>query len=69
MALTPFTKHLPALSFSMPQKPELMQKLRDLLEAGKLTPVIDKCYPLSEVSEALAYLTQGRAKGRILVPP
>jgi NADPH:quinone reductase-like Zn-dependent oxidoreductase len=41
--------------------------LKDLIEAGKLTPVIDRTYPLSEASHAIGYLAQGHARGKIVL--
>ena len=41
--------------------------LKEMLEAGKIVPVIDKCYSLSEVPEALRYLGEGHAKGKIVI--
>jgi NADPH:quinone reductase-like Zn-dependent oxidoreductase len=41
--------------------------LKDLLENGKVKPVIDRRYPLSEVPEALRYLEEGHAKGKIII--
>jgi NADPH:quinone reductase-like Zn-dependent oxidoreductase len=41
--------------------------IRDLIEAGKVTPVIDKCYRLSEVSEAIRHLEEGHARGKIVI--
>jgi NADPH:quinone reductase-like Zn-dependent oxidoreductase len=41
--------------------------LRDLVEAGKVTPVIDKTYTLSEVPQALEYLETGRARGKVVI--
>ena len=41
--------------------------MSELLEAGKVVPVIDKCYPLSEVPEALRYLGEGRARGKVVI--
>jgi NADPH:quinone reductase-like Zn-dependent oxidoreductase len=38
-----------------------------LMEAGKVTPVIDKRYPLSEVPEALRYLEEGHARGKVVI--
>ena len=41
--------------------------IKELLEAGKVVPVIDKRYPLSEVPEALRYLGTGHARGKIVI--
>jgi len=41
--------------------------LKDLLEAGKITPVIDRRYPLSQAAEALRYLAEGHAQGKIVL--
>jgi NADPH:quinone reductase-like Zn-dependent oxidoreductase len=39
----------------------------ELLEAGKVVPVIDRCYPLSEVTEAIRYLAEGHAQGKVVI--
>jgi NADPH:quinone reductase-like Zn-dependent oxidoreductase len=41
--------------------------LIELFEAGKVIPVIDRCYPLSEVAEAFRYLGEGHAKGKVVI--
>ena len=41
--------------------------LKDLLEAGRIAPIIDKRYPLNEVAEAIRYLEEGHAKGKVVV--
>ncbi|MBF8247581.1 MAG: alcohol dehydrogenase [Bacteroidetes bacterium] len=41
--------------------------LKDLLAAGKIVPVIDRHYPLSDVAEALRYLEEGHAKGKVVI--
>jgi NADPH:quinone reductase-like Zn-dependent oxidoreductase len=41
--------------------------IKELLEAGKVVPVIDRCYPLSEVSEAFRYLEEGHAQGKVVI--
>jgi len=41
--------------------------MKELLEAGKVVPVIDRRYPLSEVAEALRYLEEGHAKGKVVL--
>jgi hypothetical protein len=45
-----------------------MAVLKELLEAGKLTPVGDRTYLLSEVSEAIRYLEEGHAQGKGVIP-
>lgn len=39
----------------------------ELYEAGKVVPVIDRRYPLSEIPEALRYLGEGRTKGKVVI--
>ena len=41
--------------------------IKELLEAGKVVPVIDKRYPLSEAAEALRYLGEGHARGKVVI--
>jgi NADPH:quinone reductase-like Zn-dependent oxidoreductase len=41
--------------------------LKELLEAGKVVPVIDRCYPLDEVTEAIKYLVAGHARGKVVI--
>ncbi len=41
--------------------------IKELLEAGKVVPVIDKCYPLNEAAEAIRYLEQGHARGKVVI--
>ncbi|MEO1403380.1 MAG: NAD(P)-dependent alcohol dehydrogenase [Cyanobacteria bacterium J06635_1] len=41
--------------------------LGELLDSGKVVPVIDRCYPLGAISEALQYLGKGHAKGKIVI--
>jgi NADPH:quinone reductase-like Zn-dependent oxidoreductase len=69
MFLSLFVKQLPKPNFSMPSKKDTMAVFRELLEAGKITPVIDRTYPLSEVSEAIRYLMEGEPQGRVVITP
>jgi NADPH:quinone reductase-like Zn-dependent oxidoreductase len=41
--------------------------MKELVEAGKVVPVIDKRYPLSKVPEALRYFGKGEAKGKVVI--
>ncbi|HEY8074650.1 MAG TPA: NAD(P)-dependent alcohol dehydrogenase [Labilithrix sp.] len=46
---------------------EELERIRDLVDAGKLAPVIDKVYPFAEVEAAQEYSKTGRAKGKIVL--
>ena len=39
----------------------------ELIAAGQVSPVIDRCYPLAEAAEAMRYLEAGHARGKIIV--
>ena len=67
MARAAFTDHLPDADFAMPDKHSLLDELREFLAAGKITPVIDRSFALSQAPEAIRYLTEGRALGRIVI--
>ena len=41
--------------------------VKELLETGKVVPIIDRCYPLREVADAMRYLEQGHAQGKIVL--
>jgi NADPH:quinone reductase-like Zn-dependent oxidoreductase len=41
--------------------------LKELLEAGKVRPVLDRCYILSEVPDALRYFGEGHARGKVVI--
>jgi NADPH:quinone reductase-like Zn-dependent oxidoreductase len=41
--------------------------IKELLEAGKVVPVIDRCYPLAETAEAIRYLETGHARGKVII--
>lgn len=44
-----------------------LNQIRQLVEAGKLVPVIDRTYPLSQTAEAIRYLVQGHARGKVVI--
>jgi NADPH:quinone reductase-like Zn-dependent oxidoreductase len=58
-------KNLQVLAVQRNQKD--LAFITELCEAGKVVPVIDRRYPLREVPEALRYLGEGRAKGKIVI--
>jgi NADPH:quinone reductase-like Zn-dependent oxidoreductase len=41
--------------------------MKELLEAGKVVPIIDRAYTLSEVPEAFLYFGEGHAKGKVVI--
>jgi NADPH:quinone reductase-like Zn-dependent oxidoreductase len=47
-------------------KPDLII-LGDLVQTGKVTPVVDRTYKLSETAEAMRYLEEGHARGKIVI--
>ena len=50
-----------------PNKKEDLDFLQEVFEAGKIVPVIDRHYPLSELPEALRYLEGGHARGKVVI--
>ena len=41
--------------------------VKDLIEAGEVTPVIDRTYPMSEVPEAIRHLGDGHGRGKAVI--
>ena len=56
-----------AVSFLAKVTPGDLAVLRELFEAGTIERVIDREYPLEDAAEALAYLGEGHAKGKVVV--
>jgi NADPH:quinone reductase-like Zn-dependent oxidoreductase len=50
-----------------PNKKEDLAFLQELFESGKVLPVIDRSYPLSATAEALQYVEQGHACGKVII--
>lgn len=71
MALGPIVskfgdKKVDGMGMSNADKQDLLF-IKELLETGKVVSVIDRCYPLSETAEAIRYLEQGHARGKVIV--
>jgi NADPH:quinone reductase-like Zn-dependent oxidoreductase len=66
MVISPFVSHLHPFRGAKDPGDRLVV-LRELIEAGKITPVIDRTFPLSEVPEAMRFLESGQAQGKIVI--
>jgi NADPH:quinone reductase-like Zn-dependent oxidoreductase len=61
------SKKVGSLTTKEKQKPWDLVFMKELLEAGKVVPVIDRRYPLSEVSEAVRYYGEGHPSGKVVI--
>jgi NADPH:quinone reductase-like Zn-dependent oxidoreductase len=66
LVLSPFVSQKMA-SFTVKPNREDLQLLKQFIEAGKLRPVIDRSYPLAQVPEAIGYLEEGHARGKVVI--
>lgn len=69
MAMSRFVKQLRGPGLPMPTKREAIAVLRDLLESGKITPVIDSTFPLAEVREAFRHMIEDETRGKVILTP
>ena len=60
------SKKIGGMGTVIPNKEDLVF-MKELLETGKVVPVIDRCYPLSETAEAIRYLEEGHAQGKVAI--
>ncbi len=65
-AVAPFVRHRVVVLTAVPG-PENLAALRDLCEAGKLTPVIDRTFTLAEAAEAIRYLEVEHARAKVVI--
>ena len=54
---------------SMPDRKDAMAVLRELLETGKITPIVDSTYPLSEAREAFRHMIEDETQGKVIITP
>ena len=66
LAVSPFVRQRLTM-FIASQRYQDLLVLTELIEAGKVTPAVDRVYPLSEVPQAIRYLEDGRARGKVVI--
>ena len=66
MLLSPFVSQKMGMMMADTNQKDL-NVLGDLMQSGKVKPVIDRSYKLSEVPEAIRYLEQGHARGKVVI--
>lgn len=66
LALSPFVTHTLRRYLSTPNHTDLLV-LKELIESGKLRPVIDRTFPLREVPAALHHIEAGHARGKVVI--
>lgn len=66
LVLTPFIRHR-LRGLVQVESAEDLRTLRTLIEAGKLTPVIDRTYPFDAIPQAIAYIHEGHARGKVAI--
>jgi NADPH:quinone reductase-like Zn-dependent oxidoreductase len=64
--LSRFVSQELAVFLAKPRKEDLIY-IRDLMAAGRITPVIDRCYGLAEAAEALRYQQGKHARGKVVI--
>ena len=66
MLMSPFISQKMGMMLAEIRQDDLT-KMSDLMQAGKVTPVIDRTYPLSQIREAMKYLEAGHARGKVIL--
>jgi len=54
------------MGVTKPNKKDLTT-IKELLEAGTVRPVIDRCYPFNQVADAIRYFEEGHAQGKVVI--
>jgi NADPH:quinone reductase-like Zn-dependent oxidoreductase len=65
-ALSPFVRHNLRMYIAQSNRKDL-QLLKELVESGKVTPVVDRTYPLADTADAIRYLARGHARGKVVI--
>jgi NADPH:quinone reductase-like Zn-dependent oxidoreductase len=64
--MSPFIDQKMGMMMAQGNKDDL-NIMAELMQSGKVTPVIDRTYPLSEIREAVRYIETGRARGKVII--
>ena len=67
IAMSFFVSQLPDSRTPIESRDIPLGVLKELLEAGRITPVVDRAFPLAEAADAIRYLAEGHAHGRIVI--
>ena len=67
MFLSRFVKQLRGPGRPLPTRKEAMAILRELLESGKITPIIDSTYPLNEARKAYSHMIEDELHGKVII--
>ena len=66
MVVSPFNRHLHPFRGTKDPGDRLVV-VKELIEAGKIVPFVDRTFPLSEAADAIRYLESGQVRGKIVV--
>jgi NADPH:quinone reductase-like Zn-dependent oxidoreductase len=66
LLLSPFVNQK-LRTFVCSENHEDMIVLKELIEAGKITPAIDRAYPLNDAAKAIRYVEEGHARGKVVI--
>ena len=64
--LAPFARRLAGMYLASPNAEDLLF-LKNLIEAGKVRPVVDRAFPLDETPEAVRFLEESHAQGKVVI--
>ena len=61
-----FTRRQAGPSIKFTNRNDLVA-LKDLIEAGKVTPLVDRTYPLTQTAQAVSYVGRGHSRGTVVI--